>query len=167
MTELMRRNLGGAWPLDALRLGAVMAASAFALGAAVDATLAPAQDGAGLVGEHDAALYVVAALVYALALAPLVETLPLAMLHWLLRARLGLSLPAWACASAALFALAHLGTNRVPLPQLAAFLLMSYQYALVRDRHGAGTAFAAVALSHATYNFAVFAVGALWLLGRG
>lgn len=155
MTDLMRRNLAGSWPLDALRLGAVMAALALLLGVAVRLTLDPAPSRFALDVERDfrPALLAFSLLVFA----PLAETLLLAMLHWLLRARLGASLTVWVCVSAILFALAHAGTNRVPLPQSAAFLLMSYQYALVRDRCGAGIAFTAVVLSHTTYNALVLA----------
>ena len=105
-----------------------------------------------------------AMVVFAVVVGPLVETALLAALHWLLRVRVGLVLPVWAWVSAALFALAHIGSNRVPLPQFLGFLLMSYQYAMVRDRRGAGIAYAAVVLSHATYNASVVAAVLAFIL---
>ena len=164
VVALMRWGGKEAWPLDALRLGVVMALFALVSSEAVRVVYSPGPTATAVEVVRTWTPAVMVA--FAVVVGPVVETALLAALHWLLRVRVGLALPVWAWVSAALFALAHIGTNRVPLPQFLGFLLMSYQYALVRDGRGASIAYAAVALSHTTYNAAsITALLAIFMLG--
>lgn len=100
----------------------------------------------------------------AVAIAPLVETAVLALVHWLAVTVLRLPVPAFVALVAGVAMAAHLPISLVRTPvTVAIFLVFALQYAGWSAR-GRWLAFGATALTHAVYNAGSLALSPLWAL---
>lgn len=113
-------------------------------------------------------LSVAAAVLAAVVIAPLMETLALAVLHWLAAIRLGAGLVPFVLLVAVAAVAAHWPPTVIRTPVTAAiFLVFAIQYSGWFRARGFKVAFGGTALAHAVYNGAVLALSPLWAVLLG
>lgn len=102
-------------------------------------------------------------LVAALAIAPLLETAVLGLLHWLTMMRIGLPRLVFTGVAVLAAVAAHLPVTLVRTPvTVAIFLIFALQYAGWHAARGWRIAFLGTALAHAAYNAGSLALAPLW-----
>ncbi|MDP3544999.1 MAG: hypothetical protein Q8S29_02350 [Phreatobacter sp.] len=112
-----------------------------------------------------AGLSMMLVVVAAIFIAPLIETAVLAVLHWLIVARVGADRAIFVLAATVAAVAAHMPVTLVRTPVTAAiFIVFALQYAGWFAARGWRSAFFGTALAHAVYNAGSLILSPLWAL---